>query len=352
MSAGNSLPPVRALPDRPDLGQLRRQAKELHRAAAAGDSDALARLAAVSQSVSLHGAQLALAREYGFASWARLKAEVERLRMIRTGDVDGLAALVAGNPALAVEPATMPDGTTVPLLAHVGGGLLHGWWTHHRAGDLTRVLTRAGLPVEAEPGKGAEPPLVTAASMGEPDMVRALIDAGADLEARGFAAPGSATALAHAVHYGIVEAVDLLVAAGAVIHDVVEAAGVGDISEFRKATVPPGDLILALRAASVCERLRVIDELIDLGVDVNAEFRTLTEPGGATALHCAAWEGKDRSVAHLLDRGADPNHLVHGGDPPRPSTPLDWCRSRAGVGHGGNHAAVEALLVPVTEQAT
>lgn len=95
----------------------------------------------------------------------------------------------------------MPDGTTQPPLAYIGGGLLHGWWTHHRAGDLTRVIIRVGVSPDAEPGKGAEPPLITAVSMSEPDMVRALLDADADLVARGSAASGSATALAHAVHY-------------------------------------------------------------------------------------------------------------------------------------------------------
>ena len=64
------------LPARPDLDQLRRQARELHRAALAGDADALRRLRQVSGTVGLSAAQLAIAREYGFASWPRLKAEV------------------------------------------------------------------------------------------------------------------------------------------------------------------------------------------------------------------------------------------------------------------------------------
>jgi hypothetical protein len=68
------------LPARPDLDQLRRQARELHRAALAGDTGALRRLRQVSGSVGLSAAQLAIAREYGFASWPQLKAEVERRR--------------------------------------------------------------------------------------------------------------------------------------------------------------------------------------------------------------------------------------------------------------------------------
>ncbi|HEV2244838.1 MAG TPA: hypothetical protein VGR98_27635 [Streptosporangiaceae bacterium] len=68
------------LPVRPDLDQLRRQARELLRAAARGEPDALARVHAVSDHVVLWAAQLAMAREYGFRSWPALKAEVERRR--------------------------------------------------------------------------------------------------------------------------------------------------------------------------------------------------------------------------------------------------------------------------------
>src|ERR1700722_9764124 len=68
------------LPGRPDLDQLRRQARELLRAAAADDPAALARIRAVSQGVSLSAAQLALAREYGFTSWPALHAEAARRR--------------------------------------------------------------------------------------------------------------------------------------------------------------------------------------------------------------------------------------------------------------------------------
>ena len=67
------------LPDHPDLAQLRRQARELYRAAAGGDSDALRRVRQVSEKTTLSTAQLALAREYGFPSWPKLKDEVERL---------------------------------------------------------------------------------------------------------------------------------------------------------------------------------------------------------------------------------------------------------------------------------
>lgn len=67
-----------ALPGRPDLDQLRRQARELLRAAASGDEAALRRIGAVSDKQTLSAAQLAIAREHGFTSWPKLRAEVLR----------------------------------------------------------------------------------------------------------------------------------------------------------------------------------------------------------------------------------------------------------------------------------
>jgi Family of unknown function (DUF5990)/Domain of unknown function (DUF5655) len=67
-----------ALPARPDLDQLRRQARQLLRDAAAHDEQALGRIRAVSQKQTLSAAQLAIAREHGFPSWPKLRAEVLR----------------------------------------------------------------------------------------------------------------------------------------------------------------------------------------------------------------------------------------------------------------------------------
>jgi len=65
------------LPAHPNLDQLRHQAKDLLSAAKAGDADALNELRRVSERVTLDAAQLAIARRYGFASWAKLKAGVD-----------------------------------------------------------------------------------------------------------------------------------------------------------------------------------------------------------------------------------------------------------------------------------
>ena len=71
---------------RTDLDQLRRQAKELLHAAQGGDAAAVARVGAVSDRLILTAAQLALAREYGFGSWAALKTEVERRQILDSLD--------------------------------------------------------------------------------------------------------------------------------------------------------------------------------------------------------------------------------------------------------------------------
>jgi hypothetical protein len=68
------------LPERADIDQLRRRARELLRAAVVGEPDALMRLRAVSERPTLAAAQLAIAREHGLPSWPALRSEVESRR--------------------------------------------------------------------------------------------------------------------------------------------------------------------------------------------------------------------------------------------------------------------------------
>ncbi len=67
------------LPSRPHLDHLRHEARQLLRAAQAGDPDALRRINAVSKRVNLSAAQLAIARQYGWRSWPALRHYVEVL---------------------------------------------------------------------------------------------------------------------------------------------------------------------------------------------------------------------------------------------------------------------------------
>ena len=82
---------ARQLPERPNIDQLKRQAKELLHAARAGDADALARFRTLPAfahhsdadleraSLGLHDAQSVVAREYGLESWNALRERVEEL---------------------------------------------------------------------------------------------------------------------------------------------------------------------------------------------------------------------------------------------------------------------------------
>jgi uncharacterized protein len=89
---------ARLLPTRPDVEQVRRQAKDLLSAARRADPAARERIRTVSDRESLAAAQLAVAREYGFASWTRLKQEVERRAVLNGRGVDRLEALLANEP--------------------------------------------------------------------------------------------------------------------------------------------------------------------------------------------------------------------------------------------------------------
>jgi ankyrin repeat protein len=104
-------PSVRTLRDQPDLLQLKRQAKVLLKAFAAGDADAVAEVnahyhGARAEVFALHDAQLVLARSYGFASWPRLKAYVDGVTVrrladaVRAGDLAAARSMVEARPEL------------------------------------------------------------------------------------------------------------------------------------------------------------------------------------------------------------------------------------------------------------
>jgi ankyrin repeat protein len=85
-----SNPYAATLPAAPDLAQQRKRAKELLRAVRAGEAAALARLRyghprfadapdTALGAAKLHDAQWVIAREYGFSSWAKLKAHIDEI---------------------------------------------------------------------------------------------------------------------------------------------------------------------------------------------------------------------------------------------------------------------------------
>ena len=97
---------VRRLPVRPDLDQIKRQAKEFLRAIHDGDASVIAELrehhpdAIDPPSAKLADAQLLLARSYQASSWTRLVHAVQLADAIWRDDLDTVQTLVTRNPAL------------------------------------------------------------------------------------------------------------------------------------------------------------------------------------------------------------------------------------------------------------
>jgi ankyrin repeat protein len=175
------------LPEHPDLDQARRRAKELLHAAKRGDAAALARLAAVSAPLTLAGAQLALAREFGQSSWAALVREIEArntsipedvIRFLRSSvnlQIGVAARMLHENPALAESgfPAAVVLGDAARVQAEF----------RRDPGAATRV----------DPGSGWTALHLVCASRFHLDPARApglaqvarlLLDAGADLDGK------------------------------------------------------------------------------------------------------------------------------------------------------------------------
>ncbi|MEO6714787.1 MAG: ankyrin repeat domain-containing protein [Mycobacteriales bacterium] len=339
------------LPARADLEQLRHQAKDLLKAAKNGDDAAAARIARVSTRMGLAAAQLAVARDYGFASWVRLKAEVDRREILDACDVDRLNGLLAESPELAVDemqhwrdhPLGAAPLNYVAMLRFDTSSKL--WRDVPGTGALTRALLLAGAPVDGDPG-ASETPLITAASYGDAEVAQVLIDAGADLDATASATAGGVplgTALVHAAVFSMTHVVDVLIAAGARIDDIVMAAAAGDVSGWLNAASPLEDRIRALVMAADHQRVEVIDRLVVAGTPVDAE----DSRWGRQALRLAAQNGRSASVRRLLAHGADPNLR----DATRALTALDWCRlALAETGATPGHHMVEEILRAATAQ--
>ena len=107
----------KSLPHRPSLESLRKQAKKLLRDIDAGNTNAIARaqlqLPSIELPLTQRNAQLVIAREYGFAGWQDLTAEVRKRlgndlqqaatraqSVIQNNDVERLKQLLAEYPAL------------------------------------------------------------------------------------------------------------------------------------------------------------------------------------------------------------------------------------------------------------
>ncbi len=249
--------PARELREHPDLDQLKRQAKELLEAFRAGDADAAAQVNARFRNAdpskfALHDAQLVLARSYGFDSWPKLKAYV--------------------------------DGVTVQRLAEAV-----------RAGDagvVRRMLQVRPELANMELAQNNEHrPLHYAVFARSPEMVKVLMQHGADARKGIYPHRRATTAHTIAVERGYTEIVAII-----------------EEEEARRrgtATPAPDELTDLIVAGDESRALAMLESDPTLAGARNRN--------GWSALHIAAAMASDPLAASLLAHGADVNARGPGG---------------------------------------
>jgi hypothetical protein len=147
--------PDRWLPVRPDLDQLKHQAKDLLRDIRRGDANALAELRGrhphppESERARLADAQLVLARSYGAPTWPRLAIACRLIDAIWEDDVDTVRTLMLANPKLLHEDARIrPNdnwGRPLSYAANVGRDRIIEMLAELGATDFTYAMDRAVL---------------------------------------------------------------------------------------------------------------------------------------------------------------------------------------------------------------
>lgn len=116
--------PARRLPIRPNLEQLKHQAKDLLRAIQRREPGAIEDLHQYHPeridpaSVKLADAQLVLARSYEAPSWPRLALAARLIDAIWRDDLDEVRAIIAGSPRLLHESATIRDSNWGPPMSY------------------------------------------------------------------------------------------------------------------------------------------------------------------------------------------------------------------------------------------
>jgi hypothetical protein len=157
---------MKSLPARPSLESLRKQAKKLARDIAAGDAGATARARAQLPNVDLpitqRNAQLVIAREYGYAGWQDLTAEVSKRlgtdldwaatqaqRAIHDNDVERLKQLLAEYPALlSWRSSSSPRGLLGFATGSYGDSFDPVREQHFTRAECAELLINAGAVVE------------------------------------------------------------------------------------------------------------------------------------------------------------------------------------------------------------
>jgi hypothetical protein len=147
--------PARKLPVRPDLRQLKRQAKDLLRSIRRGDPEALDEWRTshphppAAADAQLADAQLVLARSYQASSWARLVHAVQLADAIWRDDLETVRALITGNPALIHEDVLIRTdsnwGPPMTYAANLGRDRIIRFLHERGARDFESAAGRAAL---------------------------------------------------------------------------------------------------------------------------------------------------------------------------------------------------------------
>jgi ankyrin repeat protein len=291
----------RPLPLRANLEWLKKRSK-----------DRLDALRASKPGAKLSEAQLAIAREFGFPSWRKLKAHVEHSR-------EKLDELVGSDVRrrAAMDQVAPDDPDLASLVAAISAG---------EAETVGEVLSRRPALAAAH-GPDGQTPLHVAARYNDPRIAAVLVAYGADLNAK-FGQSGHSP-LSWAVTCNAPECARALLKLGANA-DLFCAAGIGALEEVQACFHASGALIPgASRTGSSrfardgsrlpCPPLTAQEQVSDalyiacrtgqtevvrflLGKEPDLSFRAYL---GATPLHWAYFGGSRRVVELLEQNGAD-----------------------------------------------
>lgn len=336
----------RTLPERPDLDQLRRQAKELLAAYSAGDAAAKAEAAAHwhgRDPFALHDAQFVLARSYGFDSWPKLKAYVDGVTVhrlaeaVRTGDLDRVRALLKARPEIvnydmaennehrAIHYAVFARNAPMArLLMQHGADARKGIYPHRPATTAHTIAKERGYAelvaiIEEEEAKrrGAATPapdeLTEAIAEGDDDSVIGILERNPSLlETK---PPKGWTLIDIAAKVGGKRLVGWLAARG--LPMTARAAVVVGDAEWLRGRARDGEGLLSLAVKH--DRPEILRMLLDAGLDPNERHRLEeieeTVWSAGQPLWTCADEGKLEMARMLLERGADPNVHVYASGP-------------------------------------
>jgi hypothetical protein len=343
--------PTRPLPPHATIDSVKEDAKRLLRDRDARDPAALQRFreflprlreaddaAIAAADLRWNEILLAVSREYGFASWARLRARLERdgavagaplheriedpsfrraVALMDAGDEAGLRAHLAAHPELArarVRFEGLNYFRDPSLLAFIAENPVRRGRLPVNAAAIAAILLDAGAAAD----KGVLHETLGLVASGrvaresgvQEALIRLLCGRGAD----------PASALQPAVAHGEMAAARTLLDCGAAL-TLSAGAPLGLVEEAR-ASLPGASAAerhLALANAAQLGHAEIVRLLLDAGEDPS-RYNPERAHGHSTPLHQAAWHGHEDVARLLVERGArrDLRDTIFRG------TPADW----------------------------